>query len=153
MIFFIQFTDRRKKLARIQAGSFSESFCVHSSLSTTALEEVWLRELAALLGTKKKVALPIEGDSRSLAHGWVFYRHEGSAFIQDRLFPEGFDPATSRIPQRETVTEEGDKVSEWSVPLSDIAEFLRRRASLGGAPKTPRRPASKPSRPTGGARS
>lgn len=142
MLFFIQFTDRRKRLARLQAGSFSESFRVQAAAATTAVEAVWLRELAALLGRKKKVVLPVVGEAHSVSRAWVLYRQDDKAMIQDRLFPAGFDPEKGRIPEHASVTADGERICEWPVRLADIADFLRRKAgSAAGASASPRRTA------------
>ncbi|MBK8475896.1 MAG: hypothetical protein IPL39_06165 [Opitutaceae bacterium] len=144
MLFFIQFTDRRKRLARLQAGSFSEAFRVQGAASTTAVEAVWLRELAALLGRKKKVVLPVVSEADSVSRAWVVYRLDDKAMIQDRQFPAGFDPEKGRIPEHESVTADGERIAEWPVRLADIADFLRRKAgpakATSGSPRRTAKP-------------
>lgn len=139
MSFALHFIDRRKKLASIRAGAFVEKFTVAAGSTTESLEEVWRRELGTLLGRKKKIVLHVSGRRRAITRAWVVYRIGEMAFIQDRMFPNGFDQKKNRIPKRETVAEDSRQISEWPVEIAAIHAFLRKEANKSGYRQIPGR--------------
>ena len=142
MTFVLEFVDRRKRRARIRVGAFVEEFSVYGGFATYAYEKVWQCELEALFGRKKKVALPVAGAPSAISRAWIFYRIGDQAKIQDRLFVRAFDPRRSRVPARETVTEEGQQISEWSVDISAIEAFLRKPPNQPSQSNAGNRPSS-----------
>jgi hypothetical protein len=126
LVFDLQFISRRKKLAQIRIGSFVEDFGVSIDSSTTSLESEWRREASRLLGRKKKVALPACRHGRVLSRAWILYRVGDVVFVQDRVFLRGFDAKSGRIPARETSTDDGRRISEWSVSLAEVVAFARK---------------------------
>jgi CdiI N-terminal domain len=65
---------------------------------------------------------------------WPMYRLGDQVHIQNHLLiysdlPTPFDQANpyAHIPERETVSESGEKISEWTVSLRDIQAFLNSR--------------------------
>ncbi|PTX92676.1 hypothetical protein [Opitutus sp. ER46] len=124
MAFTLQFVDRRKRLARIQAGSFTDAFQVPTGKPTGEQETAWYRELRKLLGDTKRTALLVSGDKRTAARAWTFYRVKDTVVVQNRLYPDGFDPKA--IPNRGTKVA-GEKVREHTVRVVDLAAFLATR--------------------------
>jgi hypothetical protein len=66
------------------------------------------------------------------ARAWILYREGDRVFVQDRLFvgPESQptfdeDEHLLRIEPRTTTSGDGTPISEWSINLSSIEDFLR----------------------------
>jgi hypothetical protein len=64
---------------------------------------------------------------------WPMYREQELVFVQNHLLfmaqlTRHFDVEAMDgfVPARETIDDEGQKVSEWSVPLAEVAHFLGR---------------------------
>ena len=125
MIFDIDYVGRRRSLARIQIGDFSEAFAVSIDATPAEVRKVWRERLAGLLGRKKKVALPVWRSAHLVSRAWIFYRSGDRVYVRDRIFLRGFDERTGRLPKRETVSEDGRRISEWSIRRSAIAAFVK----------------------------
>lgn len=71
---------------------------------------------------------PREGD---YIEGWVFYIHGQDVFLQNHIFlmqsPLSEEPHwVNELPgPRETVDEDGEKLSEWTLNLSEVEAFFR----------------------------
>ena len=125
MIFDIDYIGRRRTLARIQIGDFSEAFAVSIDATPAEVRKVWRERLAGLLGRKKKVALPVWRSAHIVSRAWIFYRSGDRVYVHDRIFLRGFDERTGRLPKRETVSEDGRRISEWSIRRPAIAAFVK----------------------------
>src|ERR1700679_1360723 len=135
MGFSLQFVDRRRRMAHIRAGTLSERFGVDLDVPISSLEGEWRRELARLLGKRKRVMLRVSGHRKTVSRAWILYRVGRFVFVQDRLFPGVFRLNKSRIPRREAWTDKGAKISEWCVLISAVESFLNSESisSLGFA--------------------
>ena len=106
-----------ERLGEITVGTFCERFaCSSAGVSIEHLEGQWIDALKALIAGSPAVALP--HDPR---FAWVVYREGKDCYVQQRLSPQGrFDD----LLPRETVSSEGDRISEWSTSLAAIERFV-----------------------------
>jgi hypothetical protein len=70
--------------------------------------------------------------------GWPAWREGGLVYVQERLFlPEQlggpFDPDNPEVHagQRQELSPEGERISQWQVGFGDIVAFVERRGSSG----------------------
>jgi CdiI N-terminal domain len=63
--------------------------------------------------------------------GWPMYRVNENVFIQNHILffdqlQSPFDERNpfSSVPERQTTNEDGDGISEWSVRINELEEFL-----------------------------
>jgi hypothetical protein len=63
---------------------------------------------------------------------WPLYRQANEVHVQNHLLfldglPSRFDPNDpyAHIPKREAVSEEGEKISEWTISVDGVQEFLK----------------------------
>ena len=107
-----------ERVGRIRIGDFEENFacCNLARVGVDEFPTIWRENLEKLLEGEYCVALV--HDPR---FAWVVYREGDSCYVQQHFFIEGeFDT----IRPRETVNEDGDQISEWSVGFSAISDFL-----------------------------
>lgn len=95
----------------ITVGDFVERFAY---VASTASE--WKAELQRLIDGALVVALV--HDPR---FAWVVYREGDRCFVQQRFSLDG--QFLDLLP-RETVTEDGDPISEWVTTLEEIRHFV-----------------------------
>ncbi|WP_158944831.1 hypothetical protein [Granulicella sp. S190] len=118
-------------------GTSTEDFLANMSLwDKAAYESHWNRELVALVHGSRKVALVVSYDNPEASSNleiWRVYRDGDWAYFQNQLFPyshlpENFDISeiSQYIQDRVVITAEGNRISEWDVPISDIESFLPR---------------------------
>lgn len=108
-----------ERLGKITIEDFEETFACHdvAGISVDSFPAEWRNNLGKLVQGEPCVALV--HDPR---FAWIIYCEGETCFVQQHLFIDGmFDS----IPPRETVTDDGDQISEWSVAISAITEFLR----------------------------
>lgn len=116
-------------------GDFTEDF--HASTSYWDRKKYlsqWRRGLEAIRDGSEKSAVITDMYDPATANfifWWVMYRLGGDIYIQNHvLFMEDLDkPFSERnlhefIPERDTVTEEGEPISEWKVSLTDVQQAL-----------------------------
>jgi hypothetical protein len=67
---------------------------------------------------------------------WTMYRINRTVFIQNQIFfldklSTPFNPNNpfTSIPERETVNEDGDEISEWSTTVEELEAFLQDRTA------------------------
>lgn len=130
------FAKKRTKfgdaVGRIQIGSFTEDFHVSAEYwKPQQYEEQWNEALRQLLLGASEGCFIASLDNPFVPGGrvflWVFYR-DGSDVVFQNLFlsleecQPRFVPEEARewIPVRETVSEDGDPISEWRVPFSNL---------------------------------
>jgi hypothetical protein len=95
----------------------------------------WVHELTALLKGSRKVALVVcYNDPRFSSHQeiWKLYRDNELVHFHNQLFwndrlPADFDASrmSTYIDDRTVVDEDGNKISEWDIPIRDIELFLQ----------------------------
>lgn len=119
--------DRDGAIGKITLGSFTESFPVsvcYQQLS--ALEKAWHTELERLVAGADCVAL--RTSDRFL---WCLYRSGEDVLVQQLLITDDWEGCLDArgnilaLPARQTISEDGDPISEWRVEVADVREFLR----------------------------
>ncbi len=131
-------SDTDVALGRIQIDDFSERFTLDTAgLDAEVYERLWRQQLRTLLEGRPIVTLPAwtgPPDRNAPRRAWVLYREGDAVFVQDRLYvaesvPITVDPDGSilDVAPRETVTEDGERISEWRTSVGDISRFLDRR--------------------------
>jgi hypothetical protein len=147
MAFMILFTDESNEypgdgstpwaVGRIVAGELDESF--RSNLydwDKHAYESQWLQSLERLLkGDEKAVLITSYVHQRAVSNleWWALYRGKcDTVHVQNHL--PWFDQQLKRefsvadaskfLRDRVTVNEDGNRLSEWDVPLKDIELFV-----------------------------
>ena len=121
-------------LGEITLGTFVEVF--EMALTTWNVEhyqQQWDEGIQRILSCASKSCLITSFWSEKNALGgewWMMYRVQDQVVIQNQLIrPDVFDQRYknfdadnpySSIPDRKTVTDDGQKISEWSVPFNQI---------------------------------
>ena len=122
---------------KLLLGNTTEEFLANLSLwGKSDYTAHWHRELKSLFEDKPKVALVVSyNDPRAASNMeiWLVYRDGEWARFQNQLpwysdLPREFDIAkmSSYIEDRQMITAEGDRISEWDVAMRDIELFLWR---------------------------
>jgi len=128
MAFSIHIADGRRRIGEIQIGAFSEYFHAHGGWPLARFRAEWRSQLEAVLGRKRKGMLPTTANSTNIFLAWIIYRHKRRLYVQQRYFiRRGFDLIKGRIDPRRIKDEEGTKLSEWSVSLKEVADFLKKQ--------------------------
>jgi hypothetical protein len=147
MAFMISFTDQPDEhldddpiipsaVGRIVAGTLDEEFS--SSLyewDKNAYQSQWLRSLEQFLaGDEKAVLITSYVNPREASNleWWALYRSDANiAHVQNHLlFYDQLDrefsvaKASSFLHSRITVNEDGNALSEWDVPLTEVKLFF-----------------------------
>jgi CdiI N-terminal domain len=117
-------------------GQSTEGF--YSSLyqwSTQNYEKQWSDAIRVLLGGALKAALIVEylsPDVASQLEWWAMYREGEVVYFQHQLVfyrqltnPFSLDAPFASLRDRQTINQEGQQISEWSVSLSEIEQFAR----------------------------
>lgn len=128
-------TEDGHAMGFIQIGEFSERFVVtlgHWDVPTYTRQ--WRDALRRLLAGSPAVGLMtwmIPHGSSDHARAWILYREGERVFVQERVFvspecPAEFDEHQQLIGigSRKTVTEDGERISEWSTDTRSIRGFL-----------------------------
>jgi hypothetical protein len=118
----------------IRIGELKEGF--HASLSYWSRADYisqWKVALDRLLRGEKRSALitsMYDPQTANFVFWWVMYLIEDLVHIQNHVLflsdlnePFDEDDIYASIPERETRTEEGESISEWTVELSAIRDF------------------------------
>ena len=123
-------------MGRIVAGELDEGFA--STLyewSKRDYEAHWLQSLERLINGDTKIVLMTQyldpAESLNLVW-WALYRGEGDmVYVQNHLqfcdqLGKGFSVAEASkfLEDRITVDEDGNRISEWVVPFSEIRLFV-----------------------------
>jgi hypothetical protein len=118
----------------IRIGTFEERFLSYTEFwSERDYEHAWIVAIKMLLNGGAKSALVTDAhdpDKGGVSFIWPMYRVEEQVFIQNHmLLPETaprpfmLEKIIEDIGPRETVDEEGERISEWQVYLQDLAAF------------------------------
>jgi hypothetical protein len=141
-VFYIGFTSGARvdnegwqhARGELTLGSAVEGF--ESDLGTWSMgayEAQWREAIARLLsGASSAVLLTsYRGPGAGYHFMWPMWREGSVVHFQERILfveeiPDGFDPAQvyDYVGERITVDDEGRRVSEWSLPLGQLATFL-----------------------------
>jgi hypothetical protein len=117
------------------AGELDEEF--HADLHDWGKQEYetqWLQALDGLLQGEQKAVLIIRYVNQKQSDNlewWALYRDDDTVHVQNHLpFYAAFDrefsvaEASSFLHDRVTVDENGNRISEWDVPLKEIQLFV-----------------------------
>lgn len=97
-------------------------------------ESQWREATRNLLEGRDRAALIVEyvGHEAWKLEWWPMYRVGETVFLQNHLLffdqlarPFSIDDPYSSLKDRETVDEDGNRISEWSVNFSEIESFAR----------------------------
>lgn len=101
-------------------------------------EAQWLHAIRKLLNGKTKVPLIVEYIDPSRASKliwWPMYRVEDTVYIQNHILwyeqlaePFSIGNAGLSLRDRQTHSEDGQLISEWSVSLAEIEKFANERS-------------------------
>ena len=112
-----------ERLGQITIGRFTEIFGCYPARgqSVRSMASRWQAQLRRLVGgDEPAVALDTGGAA------WILYRVGKRCFIQQRYFL----PRVSReIGPRRTHTDEGQRISEWSTTVAEVAQFATPRSN------------------------
>ena len=121
-------------------GKSTEEFLASLSVwAKSDYESHWTRELKTLLEGNPKVALVVSyyGNLASNMEIWNVYRDGELVHFQNQILwcstlPPAFEVSklSQYISDRAVVNAEGNRISEWDVPIQDIELFLRRSNAL-----------------------
>jgi len=139
MQFNISFLNRKIKrnneLGSITMGDFTEDLIIPTSRwSKEDYERQWAEALHSLMEKDEaSTALITEIYPQGTAvyvNTWPIYRIGGDIYVQNRLiilddYPE-FAPENLQdyVHERETISEDGDSLSEWKLSVGDIKTWL-----------------------------
>lgn len=123
-------------LGEIVIGDFRERF--ESPLDYWSIKDYqsqWKEALRKTIeGNAKSCLITSLNDPRSSNFyiWWPIYRENESVFIQNHLFfldeaPEPFDLYNPYkfVKERVTINEDGQKISEWTVSMDEISDFVK----------------------------
>ena len=125
-MFSITHIDQPSRRALIEVDSFREEFESSGDLSPQEFEDLWVKELKKIK-EKESLVLPYWIKDGIASRAWIIWKEEKKAYIQDVLLTEGYEYAIESAPERETETEDGYRISEWSTDITSIISFLNRR--------------------------
>ena len=126
---------------RLVLGKSIEEFLANLHLwSKSGYESHWTRELKTLLDGNPKIALVVSYNDPhpdSNMEIWRAYRDGERVYFQNQLpwysdLPKEFEISemSRYIQDREVVTAEGNRISEWDVAIQDIELFLKRSGKI-----------------------
>lgn len=145
MAFSITFLDEairdneaeKARYGQIVIGTFHERFFAPLHYwAASDYEHHWKESLTRITGSGSVSCLitsMYDPEKPNFIFWWPMYRIEDQVFIQNHIlflnellepFNES-DPCQS-VRERRTVDEDGNRISEWSVSIDDIASFLSR---------------------------
>lgn len=140
-MFKISFTELPKSakskdaMGRIDLNDFYEHFRI--PLTYWKVEQYWEQWQTALEslvnGAEKSSLIHQMKDPRMMPYlfCWTFYRVGDTVYVQEILLnPDNYkeefkvENVNKYVSERETVTEQGQKISEWEIKIDDIKMFL-----------------------------
>ena len=117
-----------QRLGQITVGKFTEQFACHPTTATVdQMETLWHGQLRALIAGGRTAVLIY--DPR---FAWVIYREGDNCFVQQILSVNG---AFRDILPRRVLNDDGHEISEWSITVADILDFLE-RCDNSGTPRS-----------------
>lgn len=149
MAFSIEFLDEhvpdlepgvRASFGLIQIGDFQERF-IASLMYWTKKDYArhWRQAIGrTVTGSERSCLITsiVDPASSNLLFWWPMYRIEQTVLLQNQLLV--FDQLNStfsandpyvHVPDHKTVNADGERISEWSVPLQELDHFLLKLSS------------------------
>ncbi len=124
------------RLGLIVIGDFEERF--EASLSYWAVEDYqkqWKQALERIIAGEPKSSLITsmhDPQNANFVTWWLLYRDGQQVHVQNQLLfmdqisgPYDLANPYVYIPDRETVDEDGNRISEWRTTIAEIEEFLK----------------------------
>jgi hypothetical protein len=106
-----------RHLGQIVIGDFSETFAIGFPSSVVCqLEARWKAELRRLV--EGAPAVMLIHDPRL---AWVIWREGDHCYVQQVLSADGTFSDTEK---RETLSEDGHRISEWTIAISEMSRFV-----------------------------
>lgn len=130
------FYDEERHLAcgELQIRETIEGFCANLyDWNRSAYEAQWKMALERVLAGKKSALMVyyVNPEVSDNMEWWPMYPVGDTVYLQNHLpwyrqFSEPFriEDMYSVIPDRRTVSEDGDLISEWAISRTDIEQFL-----------------------------
>ncbi|MGD0292692.1 MAG: hypothetical protein ABSB30_02450 [Terracidiphilus sp.] len=118
---------------KLVIGDWEEIFV--SSLYLWSKEDYmaqWMHAIRSMLNGSEKAALIVEylGPDAGRLWWWPMYRVGGSVYLREQILffdqlkePFSLEKAFSFIQDHRAINEDGYKISEWSVTVSEVKEF------------------------------
>lgn len=131
-MFDIIYIDPPNSIGAISIGDFSEDFEVITDLSSDEIQNLWETELACLTdGSCNSILLPTWFENGIVDRAWALYKVNNDVYIQELLLcvTGKHEFRVDVIPERETCSEDGDRISEWKTKIDDIICFLEEQKS------------------------
>ncbi len=119
----------------IQIGDFHENFEMNTSFwNPKEYVNHWGKAISRLLCNEEKSCLITSLSNPQHANfifWWPMYRHEDKVFIQNGVLfldelSEPFIPSNpyNNIPSRETISEDGEPISEWEINIDALKDYM-----------------------------
>jgi hypothetical protein len=142
--FNVEFTEPPSKViepnlayGRIQIGSFSELFLASLVFWTKVdYERHWLRSIQRIIDGQSKSCLitsNVNPKDADYIFWWPCYRIEDNVVFHNQILffdqleePFDLENPYKSVSERETLSEDGEPISEWSIPVSCLLQFLQR---------------------------
>ncbi|WP_417432008.1 hypothetical protein [Kiloniella sp.] len=126
--------DEPCALGTIKIDNFQEDF--HAPLTYWSIDDYrkqWAKACQELLSGSDKEALMVtmyDPEYANLLMTWSMYKVENMVYIQNTILfldQVSFDEANiaKSISDREIMSEDGERISEWSVSIDAIEKFAR----------------------------
>jgi len=123
------------RFGTIQIGDFKENFEIDLSFwSLDQYVDHWKQSLARLIeGETKSCLLTSLSDpaEANFFYWWPMYREGNKIFVQNGVLfldeaKDSFTPENpyQSIPERETISEDGELISEWEISVNTLRDYL-----------------------------
>lgn len=135
--------DTQLLMGKISIDEFREEFQAELAYwSVSDYQQSWLGAIRRLLDGAEASCLVTsitDPETANFIVTWPLYRENETVFIQNKLLfldelDEKFSPGEpwQSVSPRQTLNEDGMKISEWTVRLSDMRAYVDRvRSSFG----------------------
>lgn len=133
-MFMIQIDDANNGFGKIRIGDFEERFSISTDLAPEELVALWIDELEKIVESNAdSVFLPTWMKNDVVERAWTFYRISETVHIQENLLMVAGNHkfGDDSYPDRKTVSEDGDPISEWHVGVEDLSAFLKTKTPYG----------------------
>jgi hypothetical protein len=125
-------------IGEICIGSFREKFASDTTFwPRSRYEQQWIAAARQIMTAARAAMITslVEPSSSNFVRWWALYRDGDSIAMQEQLcfldeLHESFDPERvgRYVRQRETISEDGQPISEWFTTVAAVSDFLKRRS-------------------------
>jgi hypothetical protein len=133
-------TGTTSRTGEIRIGNFREGFVsLQSFWNEARYKEHWCKAVKRIVRTEGDSCLVTsiaDATQADLLFWRPLYREGDQVFVQSGILlfeqlEKPFDPDNpfASVPPRTVIDEDGQRVSEWSVHIRELEEFLNRRCS------------------------